>query len=41
MKKKFVFTDDSSFTHVKDKMHRGVTEHVLQEDTTKKLYHKG
>lgn len=39
MKKKFVFTDDSSFTHVKNKMHHGVTEHILQEDTTKKLYH--
>ena len=39
MKKKFMFTDESSFTHVKDKMHQSVTEHILKDDETKKLYH--
>jgi len=39
MRKKFIFTSDSSFTHVKDKMHDSVTEHIVQDDETKKLYH--
>lgn len=39
MKKKFIFTKDSSFTHVKDEMHDSVTEHIVQDDETKKLYH--
>lgn len=34
-----MFTIESSFTHVKDKMHQAVTEHVIQDDDTKKLYH--
>lgn len=39
MKKKFIFTKDSSFTSVQDKMHQEVTEHIIQDDETKKLYH--
>ena len=39
MKKRFVFTKESSFTHVKDKMHQSVTEHIVQDDQTQKLYH--
>ena len=39
MKKQFKFTKESSFTHVKDKMHQGVTEHILEDDQTKELYH--
>ncbi len=39
MKKKFMFTKDSSFTHVKSEIHKEVTEHIVQDDETKKLYH--
>ena len=39
MKKQFVFTKESSFTHLKDKMHQSVTEHIVEDDQTKKLYH--
>ncbi len=38
MKKKFMFTKDSSFTHVKDEMRHSLTEHIIQDDQTKKLY---
>lgn len=39
MKKKYTFTKDSKFTHVKDKMHQSVTEHIVEDEETKKLYH--
>lgn len=39
MKKKYIFTKDSKFTHLKDKMHQSVTEHVVEDEETKKLYH--
>ena len=39
MKKKFVFTKESSFTHLQDEMHQSVTEHIIEDDETKKLYH--
>lgn len=39
MKKKFIFTEESSFSHMKDKMHNSVTEHIVEDDETKKLYH--
>jgi hypothetical protein len=39
MRKKYSFTADSTFTHLKDKMHQGVTEHIIEDDQTKKLYH--
>ena len=39
MKKQFIFTKESTFTHLKDKMYHGETEHILQDDLTKKLYH--
>lgn len=39
MKKQYLFTKDSSFTHVKDKMYHSATEHVIEDDRTKKLYH--
>jgi hypothetical protein len=39
LKKRFVVTQDSSFTHVKDKMYHSVTEHIIQDDQTKELYH--
>lgn len=39
MKKKFIFTKESSFTHLKTKMHQEVTEHIIEDDETKRLYH--
>ena len=39
MKKKFTFTKESSFTHLKDRMHNEATEHIVQDSETKKLYH--
>ena len=36
---KYKITKDSSFIHVKDKMHKSVTEHIIEEIKTKKLYH--
>lgn len=39
MQRQFIFTEDSSFTSVKDKMHMSVTEHFMKEDETQKLYH--
>ena len=41
MKKQYIFTKDSSFTHVKDKMHEGWHEHIIQDDETGKLYSYG
>lgn len=39
MKKQFIFTEDSSFIHIKDKMYQEATEHILQDEQTKRLYH--
>ena len=39
MKQTFIFTSDNSFTHIKDKMHQSVAEHIVQNDQTKELYH--
>lgn len=39
MKKKYMFTKDSSFTHVKDAMYKSATEHIVEDDETKDLYH--
>ena len=39
MRKKFLFASDTSFMHVKDEMHREVTEHIIEDEKTKKLYH--
>ena len=39
MRKQYIFTQESSFTHVKDKGHQEVTEHIIQDDETGALYH--
>ena len=39
MKKQFIFTKDTSFTHLKDEMYDSETEHIIKDDQTEKLYH--
>jgi len=40
MKKKYIFTKDSSFTHVKDEMHKFTSTHIVEDDKTKRLYYR-
>lgn len=39
MKQEFSYTEDSSFKSVKNEMHMSVTEHIIKEEETQKLYH--
>lgn len=39
MKREYILKKDTTFTHVKDRMYHGSTEHILQDDATKKFYH--
>lgn len=39
MKKKYIFTKDSSFTHLKDEMHKFTSTHIIKDDQTMRLYY--